>query len=218
MEFNQINLTTRDHVDRRIIYGLLGGVAVILAIFTVFNVVNGFLAARERSAYRSQIRDLQQQARSLRNQDESSDGFDAKTAAALAERGRQANRLIVLDVFPWIRILDELEGAIPPQVVLDRFLPAQDMKTIRLTGFTPSMEPITQFQEALGRSELFQAIVLENVDIGGDASAKNRPVENGAIHFEVICGLNLKALLPEETYGGLWLMLASETAGAIRRK
>ena len=36
-------------------------------------------------------------------------------------------------------------------MVLDRFLPSPDMKTIRINGRTPSVEPITRFQEALGK-------------------------------------------------------------------
>ena len=216
MEFNQINLTTHDHVDRRIVYTVLGSVALLLAIFTLFNVVNGFQAYSERGAYLSKIKGLQQQAKTLSSLNENDSAFDTKAAEALQKRSRHANYLIALDIFPWAAILDELENTIPPQVVLDRFLPDADLKTIRITGYTPSVEPITRFQDALGKSEMFQSIVLENMDFGAGPSATKEAAANGAMHFEMICGLNLKAVFPEETYGGLWITLASAKPGNVR--
>lgn len=216
MEFNQINLTTHDHVDRRIIYAVLGSVALLLAIFTLFNVVNGFQAFSERGDYQSKIKDLQQQAKTLTSSDQNGSAFDTKAAEALQKRSRHANYLIALDIFPWVTILDALEKTIPPQVILDRFLPDADLKTIRITGHTPSVEPITRFQDALGKSEMFQSVILENMDFGGGPSATKGGAANGAMHFEMICGLNLKALFPEETYGGLWITLASAKTGNVR--
>ena len=216
MEFNQINLTTHDHVDRRIVYAILGSVAVILAIFTLFNVVSGFQALGERSDYRAKIQDLQQQAQALAKLDENGAAFDAEAAAALQKRSQHVNYLIALDVFPWITVMDALERAIPPQVVLDRFIPAQDLKTIRISGRTPSVEPISQFQAALEKTDLFQSVVLENMDIGSEASTAGASGENGAMQFEMICGLNLKAVFPEDQYGGLWMTLAASTSGNRR--
>jgi len=216
MEFNQINLATHDHVDRRIIYGVLGGVALLLAIFTVFNVINGFQTYSARSGYLSKIENLEQQAKTLVPLDQNGPEFDPKAAVTLQNRSRHANYLIALDIFPWIDVLAELEKAIPPQVVLDRFLPDADLKTIRITGHTPSVEPITRFQDALGKSELFQSVVLENMDFGTGPSAKKGATGNGAMHFEMICGLNLKALFPEKTYGGLWVTLAAAKTGNAR--
>lgn len=216
MEFNQINLTTHDHMDRRILYGVLGGVAVLVAVFTLFNLVGGIQAFRERASYRSKIRDLQQQAQALTAQQQNNTAFDAQAAADLQKSTRHANYLIALDIFPWTGILDELEKTIPPQVVLDRFLPSKDLKTIRITGHTPTVDPITRFQDALGKSDLFQSVVLENMDFGSDESAKKTSADKGAVQFEMICGLNLKAVFPEESFGGLWMTLASQAHGNTR--
>ena len=80
MEFDQINLTTHDHVDRRLVFGILGGVALLLAIFTLFNAISGFQTLKEQSDYRAKIRDLQQQAKTLTREDESVTAFDAEGA------------------------------------------------------------------------------------------------------------------------------------------
>lgn len=216
MEFNQINLTTHDHVDRRIIYAVLGGVALLLALFTLSNMVNGFHAFSERSTYMSKIKDLQQQAKTLTPLDKNAAEYSTEAAAALQKRSRHANYLIALDIFPWVKILDELEKTIPPQVVLDRFLPEASLHTIRITGYTPSVEPITRFQDALGKSELFQSVVLENMDFGTGPSTQKSSIAKGDMHFEMICGLNLKAIFPEDTYGGLWRTLAAKKTGNVR--
>ena len=216
MEFNQINLTTHDHVDRRMVFGVLIGIALFLTIFTLFNAVNGLQAFNERSDYRAKIRDLQQQAKTLTKQYEAVAAFDAAAADELQKRIQNANYLIALDIFPWMTIMDELERAIPPQVVLDRFLPSQDLKTIRINGRTPSVEPITRFQEALGKSALFQSVVIENMDFGPEASATEGSKTSGGMHFEMIGRLNLEAVFPEKQYGGLWMTLAAVKTGKVR--
>jgi Tfp pilus assembly protein PilN len=217
MEFSQINLATHDHVDRRIVFGVLGGVVLFLAIFTLVNAVSGFQVFSERSDYRAKISDLQQQAKTLTKQDEIVATFDAAAADELQNRIQNANYLIALDVFPWITIMDELEKAIPPQVVLDRLVPSQDRKTIRINGRMPSVEPITRFQEALGKSNLFQSVVIENMDFGPESSAAKGAAAGSAMHFEMICRLDLKALFPEKQYGGLWMTLADVKAGKVRK-
>lgn len=218
MEFNQINLTTRDHVDRRILYGVLGGVAALLVIFTVLNAINGFQAYREQRDYRRKIEDLREQAGALREDKRDGRGFTTDAAEDLQARGRHANYLIALDVFPWTTILDALEEAVPPPIVLERFAPAPDLKSIRITGFTPSMEPITQFQDALGKAAVFQSIVLENMDLGTGEASRTPADRSGAIRFEMMCHLDLQVLLPEEIYGGLWMALASQGGGNTRKR
>lgn len=218
MEFNQINLTTLDHANRRIIYAVLGGVVALMVMFALFNVVKGVHAFRERGSYLAKIKDLQRQAETLTDSDQSGDVFDADKAAALQRHSRQANYLIALDIFPWIDILDELEETIPGRIVLDRFLPSQDLKTIMIAGHTLSMDEITQFQDALGKSELFQSVVLENIDVGGGSSDREGSSLDGAMQFEMICVFNLKAVFPEETYGGLWVTLASAKSANSRKR
>ena len=203
-------------MDRRIVFGILGGIALFVAIFTLFNVVNGFQMFNERSDYHAKVQDLQQQAQALTKQNEDLAAFDPKAADELQKRIQDANYLIALDIFPWTAILDELERAIPSQVVLDRFLPAQDLKTIRINGRTTSVEPITQFQEALGKSNLFQSVVIENMDFSPESSAAEGSAAGSGMHFEMICTLNLQALFPEEQYGGLWMALTDVKAGELK--
>jgi Tfp pilus assembly protein PilN len=213
MEFNQINLTTHDHVDRRIIYAVLGGVALLLAAFTLINGIHWISKYSERSRYHAKISELQQQASTLSASRGDEPPFKPEAALALQKSSRHANYLIALDIFPWIAILDELEKTIPPQIILDRFLPAADLKTIRISGHTPSVEPLTRFQDALGKSDFFQSVVLENMDFGTGSSKQNGSSGNGAMQFEMICGLNLKTLFPEASHGDFWMTLIAATTG-----
>jgi hypothetical protein len=68
----------------------------------------------------------------------------------------------------------------------------------------------------LGKSSLFQSVVIENLDLGPESPAAKDPQGAGAMHFEMICGLNLEAVFPEEQYGGLWMTLAAVKAGNAR--
>ena len=216
MEFNQINLTTHDHVDRRVIHAVLGGVALLLAAFTLINGIQWISKYSERSRYQTKISELQQQAGALSASRGDEPPFKPEAALALQKSSRHANYLIALDIFPWIAILDELEKAMQPQVILYQFLPAADLKTIRISGHTPSVEPLTRFQDALGKSAFFQSVVLENMDFGSGPTKRKGAAGNGAMQFEMICGLNLKAVFPEESHGELWMTLVSATTGKGR--
>jgi Tfp pilus assembly protein PilN len=218
MEFNQINLTTHDHVDRRIIYAVLGGVALLLAAFTLINGIQWISKYSERSRYQAKISDLQQQASALSAAWDDKPPFKPEAALALQKSSRQANYLIALDIFPWIDILDEVEKTMPPEIVLDRFIPATDLKTIRITGHTPSVEPLMRFQDSLGKSDFFQSVVLENMDFGTGSSIRKGTAGNGAMQFEMICGLNLQAVFPEASHGDLWMTMVSATTGNVRKR
>ena len=207
MEFNQINLTTHDHIDRRVIYAMLGSAIVLLSFFTLFNMFNGLSAFQEGRSYSDKIDELRQQAKSLVNPNQDDSGYDKKEAEAIQNRNRNANFLIALDIFPWVAILDELEKAIPPQIVLDRFMPKEDLKSIRITGHTTTVESITKFQNALESSAFFQSVVLENMDFGAGKSKPGGSAAANGIHFELICGLNLKAIFPKDQYSEFWMTL-----------
>jgi hypothetical protein len=122
--WNLTRSTTHDHVDRRIIYAVLGGVALLLAAFTLINGIQWISKYSERSRYQSKISELQQQASALSASRGDEPPFKPEAALALQKSSRHANYLIALDIFPWIDILDEIEKTMPPQVILDRFLPA----------------------------------------------------------------------------------------------
>ena len=213
MEFNQINLTTHDHVDRRIIYAVLGGVALLLAAFTLINGIQWISKYSERSRYQTKISELKQQAGALSASQGDESPFKPEAALALQKSSRQANYLIALDIFPWIDILDEIEKTMPPQIILDQFLPAADLKTIRISGHTPSVEPLRRFQDALGKSDFFQSVILENMDFGTGSAQRKGTAGNGAMQFEMICGLNLKTVFPEVSHGDFWMTLVVATTG-----
>ena len=72
-----------------------------------------------------------------------------------------------------------------------------------------------QKQEDDGRKEYLTAILSGGDDHGfivslpySEDAAQQYPFSKG-MQFEIICGLRLKELFPEERYGNLWMTIAS---------
>jgi Tfp pilus assembly protein PilN len=121
--------------------------------------------------------------------------------------GLAINRLIALDLFPWVKVLDALEKALPDAVVIDSFRPDEGFARIHLAGHTDSLEQLVRFQERLEASDLFSAVVLENMGLGDDRNDNNNPNARSRMKFKLHCRLRLDRALPVETHGGLWRAL-----------
>ena len=206
MLFDQINLSTRERIDYRIRYFLYGGTAVFVAIITLVNLVQGYQLHRESVAYGRKLTALQGQARKLKAGGDDGN-VNPKVYQALMQKGLKGNRLIALDRFPWAKVLDALEKALPEVVIIDSFRPVDGFTRIHLAGRTDSLEKLVGFQKRLEESELFTAIVLENMGIGEGGRDGKQPESKYRMAFKLHCRLRLDKVFPEEIYGTLWRAL-----------
>lgn len=204
MELNQINLTTRDHIDLRLVQTIFAAVIGVLLLISLANLYNGFRGRQERVFYQEKIGALQQQVKSPGHGDAQPAPPDDEAFQALETQSRRINRLIALDIFPWTHILDAIENALPPEVRIDVFRPSADFLQIDLSGQTASLEELVRFQKQLEESPLFQRVVLLDMDLGG-AAGKTHPIAAGdTMLFNLACRLRMESLMPPETYGNLW--------------
>ena len=208
MVFDQINLTTREHIDNRIRLILFGGMAALVIIISVINLVRGYHLHKERATYQDKLKQLQQLALQLQSAEESRGGqVSPKAYQSLMRKGRRVNRLIALDLFPWIKILDALENALPDVVILDSFRPVEGFARIQLTGRTDSLDKLVQFQQQLAASDIFSTVILENMGLGDGPASRSQPKSKSRMAFQLHCRLRLDQVLPKETHGALWRTL-----------
>ena len=211
MELNQINLTTRDHIDLRLVQSIFATVIGVLLLISVTNLYNGFRGRQERVFYQEKISALQQEVKTPGKGDGHPAPPDNEAFQALEARSRSINRLIVRDIFPWTRILDALENALPPEVRIDVFRPSADFLQIDLAGQTASLEELVRFQKQLEESPLFQRVVLLDMDLGGAPEESRLKAAGSAMRFNLSCQLRMDAVMPPGTYGDLWrTMLETE--------
>jgi Tfp pilus assembly protein PilN len=117
------------------------------------------------------------------------------------------NRLIALDLFPWVQVLNALEKALPDVVVIDRFRPVDGFRRIDLAGHTDSLEQLVRFQENLEASDMFASVVLENMGLGNEPGSASLSNAERRTDFQLHCRLQLEVVFPEESYGLLHLAL-----------
>ncbi|MBN1106848.1 MAG: PilN domain-containing protein, partial [Deltaproteobacteria bacterium] len=96
------------------------------------------------------------------------------------------NRLITLDIFPWDRLLDELETRTPSQVSILGLVSLKDENRIKIEAKAVSMSHITQFLKALDESAITRDNILLNVSVGKDNSeGGRRDAGDLSIRFEI---------------------------------
>jgi Tfp pilus assembly protein PilN len=207
MVLDQINLTTRKRIDHRIRLLLLGGMAGLVLLVCAVNLFKSYRIYKERSAYQTKLSQLQQQTSQLKTAGGGGGKIGDKAYQSLMHKGKRINHLIALDRFPWVRVLDAIEKALPDVVIIDSFKPVDDFTRIHLTGRTDSLEALVQFQERLEANDLFTTVVLDNMGLTDGSAGGAQPIPGGRKEFKLQCRLQLNRVFPEEINGLLWLAL-----------
>jgi Tfp pilus assembly protein PilN len=207
MVLNQINLTTRERIDHRIRLILFGGLAGLVIFVSAANLFKSYRIYKERSAYQTKLSQLQQQASRLQTAGEGGSKISDQAYQSLMNKGKRINHLIALDRFPWVNVLDAIEKALPDVVIIDSFKPVEDFARIHLAGRADSLEALVRFQERLEASDLFASVVLDNMGLSDEAASATQPNPGSRNEFQLQCRLQLDQVLPEETYGLLWLAI-----------
>ena len=204
MVFDRINLTTHERIDRRIRLVLCGGMAGLVLLVSLANLFKSYQIYKERTAYQTKLSQLQQQASRLQVSAEGGGKISDKAYRSLMNKGKHINHLIALDRFPWLKILDAIENALPDVVIIDSFKPAEDFARIHLVGRTDSLEALVQFQQRLEANALLASVVLDNMGLTDEAASTPQPTPGGRKAFQLQCRLQLNQVFPEETNGLLW--------------
>ena len=207
MIFDQINLTTQERIDHRIRFLLFGGMALLVIIISLANLIEGYRLYSERTVYQDKLAELEQRIGSIQGDETGRRAIDPKTYQEMMDKGMRINRQIALDLFPWVKILDALEKAIPDVVLIDSFRPVDDFTRILISGRTDSLEQLVDFQKRLEEADLFAAVVMENMGIDDSAVDGANAGDKSRMAFQLQCRLRLDQALPEETYGSLWRAL-----------
>ena len=205
MNFDQINLTTRKRIDHRIRFLLFGAIIAAVSLAAILNLHTGYQAYSEHRAYREKIEQLQPQIQRLAAAETDGANISPKAYAELMNQGLMINRLIALDLFPWVHVLDALDQALPSEVEVDRFRPVDGFTRINIAGHTAIPEQLVRFQESLETSDMFASVVLENMGLGDKPDGASPSNSGRRTEFQLHCRLQLDAVFPEENYGLLRL-------------
>jgi Tfp pilus assembly protein PilN len=162
----------------------MGGAAILVLALSLFNFHRYVRTTSEIHEMEERISHLEKE--SVRNSPTPRPVSppSKKETDTMKEQVGFVNRLIATDVFPWGRLLDELESCTPSNILILRFSTTKEKDRLRIEGKAASMSEIAEFLRALDRSSVYRNSALLNVSTPKDAG--QAATSNGsAIRFEI---------------------------------
>jgi hypothetical protein len=161
------NLATRPFYNERIVHLLVALGAVIVLTLTLFDVGKIVNLSRYNTEVSGWIaRDRQETARLTSEAARIRGGIDQKGLAVVAASAREANLLIDQRTFSWTAFFNEVEAALPPDVMLVSVRPGQerDATTVSMVVLGRAAEDIDEFIEKLEATGAFEQILARQTD------------------------------------------------------
>ena len=157
------NLSTRPFYNVRAVRALLGLFMLVVAAFTLFNVVQLIaLSARQRTLSADAVRAEDEAAR-LRSQ---AAGFrariDPRELASVSAEAREANAIIDRRAFSWTTLFSQFEQALPPDVRITAVQPRREQDgtfAVNIGVQARRVEDVEAFIEALEARTPFKAVL-----------------------------------------------------------
>ena len=152
------NLSTRPFYNERAVQALFGGLAVVLAVLSLFTVWQFIALTRQQRDLWARIGHDESRAASLRREAQQvRSRVDARLLETTVKATREANAVIDERTFSWTALFNVFERTIPSEVRLRSVTPAYDrgVLVVRFTVNTPRVEPVGLFLDRLEAAGAF---------------------------------------------------------------
>jgi Tfp pilus assembly protein PilN len=154
------NFSTRPFYNERVAQIALWALAVLVAAFTAFNVVQWRALSARHGQLMARVGDDERKASALRTKaDVERRSVDRAELERLAASVREANELIGQRVFSWTGLLNTLEATVPPNVRIQSIRPAADRNgnlTVTMVAVGRRAEDIEQLVDQLEATKSFR--------------------------------------------------------------
>lgn len=173
MSMLRTNLATRPFYNERLVHWLLGLAALLVLLFTAFNVseylrLSGRQGGLEADAARDEAaaRTLTAKAAEARSR------IDARSLQRISAQALEANTIIDARTFSWTALFDDIEATLPPNVMLTSITPkiGEDGATISLVVAGKTVEAINTFIESLEATGRFKNVQAASEIVTEDGS------------------------------------------------
>lgn len=159
------NLSTRPFYNERVVHLALAAAAVLVALFTVFNVVRLTGLTRQDRELAGRTQATEELAAKLRQDAvHARAGVDRRQLDAVVAATREANGLIDGRTFSWTGLLNRIERALPEGVRLESIAPVagdEGLLSVRMVALARRAEEIDTFAARLEKDGGFRQIVLQ---------------------------------------------------------
>ena len=153
------NLSTRPFYNEPAVHLWLFAAAVLVAVATLFNVVQMLRYSRSDTELARQAANDEARAAELRSEAARLRAtVDAKQIERASLEAHQANELIDRRTFSWTALWNEFEATLPPNVRITSFRPRTDPKrgnVVTITVIARSVDDVQQFMDNLDKTGAF---------------------------------------------------------------
>lgn len=208
MEPIKVNLSTFEHYDMRLANLMCISIVIFVLLFSTYNIHLYFRSQDEIRNYEEKIETMELRFNKIRQmKDERMVKIGQNELNSIRTKASFVNRLIAFDIFPWHRVLNELERIMPGDMILRDFSPSGDFSKITLRGSTGSTQSISLFLNKLNSIELFHNNVLLGFNVKHNALTSGTKEETIGLKFEIESQLHIDKLFLENGYGDLGKIL-----------
>ena len=172
------NLSTRPFYNERAVQALLGGLAVVLALLSLFTVWQFVVLTRQQGELSARIGRDESRAAALRREAlQVRSRVDPRQLDTTVRATREANTVIDARTFSWTALFNVFERTIPSEVSLRSVTPTNDgsVLLVRFTVNAPRVEPVGLFLDRLEAAGAFKGL----------RSVEEQSLENGT--YSVVC-------------------------------
>jgi Tfp pilus assembly protein PilN len=156
------NLSTRPFYNERGVQGALTVIALIVALFTVYNLSQVVLLTRRYSAARTEAAAADARTQQLRaHAAQMRQTADAKQLESMSGAAREANDIINQRLFSWTDLLNKLGKTLPDNVRITSLRPRVDQDgsiVITMTVAGNRIDDIEQFMSNLEETTVFSDV------------------------------------------------------------
>lgn len=152
-----LNLATREYVNRRRLYGVYAGLAIVLVMILGLNLTN---LARTQKRF-GEVRERLTVERGKGVASSATTAGGGVTAQQLAARIDFANELLKRDGYRWTALLDRLEAHLIPGIGgIESIQPDYKTGRLEITGTAASLPTLRRFIERLSTSPDIATVYL----------------------------------------------------------
>jgi hypothetical protein len=166
------NLSTRPFYNVRAVRALLGLAALIVAAFTLFNVVQIVrLSATQRTLSADAVRAETEAARLRADAVRLRGQIDPRELALVSADAREANAIIDRRTFSWTALFVQFEEALPPDVRITAVQPRREQDgsfSVNIGVEARRVEDVEAFIEALEAQTPFRDVLPVEEQTGDD--------------------------------------------------
>lgn len=192
MEPVKINLATFDYQDRRLSYSVMLVTALIVLGLSVVSIRSGINAQDEINEYEAKVAAKEQNT--IKRQQIKKEAVRRLSDGEIKSVKKDIdfiNGLIMMDNYPYDRLLDALEVCVPQGIALKNFSLSKDQTTAALKGKAGSMDEITVFLNRLDGSKIYKNSNLLNLTVSRENILREEmEYMDDGITFEIECSID----------------------------